>query len=74
MTSLLENLVENAKFMPQEGDDGTAPSPCQLQCTLQQQTLVSCVGSIREGGDNTCLAPAVSAWTKCCTEANIAED
>lgn len=72
MTSLMENLVENAKLMPKEGDDGS-PTPCQLQCQHQQQLLVACVGVVRESGDKTCLSPAVHAWTKCCTEANMAD-
>lgn len=68
---LMEQFVENAKYMPQEGEKEV--SACQLECTVQQKSVVACVDSIRENGEsNACLLPAVEAWTKCCTEANMA--
>jgi len=74
MASLQDQFAENAKYMPQEGDKEV--SACQLECGEQQKAVVTCVDSIRENGgsSNACLAPAVQAWTKCCTEANMAED
>jgi hypothetical protein len=72
MASLMGQFVENAKYMPQEGDKEV--SACQLECKEQQTAVVACVDSIREEGKTSaCLAPAVQAWTKCCTEANVAE-
>jgi hypothetical protein len=72
MASLMGQFVENSKYMPQEGDKEV--SACQLECKDQQKSVVACVDSIREEGKTSaCLAPAVQAWTKCCTKANMAE-
>jgi len=81
---LIETLVENAKYMPQEDDASGSgqPSKCEVECQPQQAALVACMNSIRDdrennrsdtddnGNANACLAPSVAAWTECCTLAN----
>lgn len=78
---MIETLVENAKYMPQDGDDGAnnGPSVCEVECKSQQASLVSCMNAIRDAeendtsgtkGSNVCLAPSVAAWTECCALAN----
>lgn len=77
----METLVENAKYV--ETDQSS--SKCALECKPQQSELVSCMASIQNAreqatdGDlsekemkemNSCLAPAVAAWTACCSKAN----
>mmetsp|Transcript_6003 Transcript_6003/g.8908 ORF Transcript_6003/g.8908 Transcript_6003/m.8908 type:complete len:86 (-) Transcript_6003:231-488(-) len=79
MSSIIETLVENAKYMPQ-GDENE-PSACEVKCQTQQSALVDCMNSIRdkqESGSaednkhpNACLAPSVASWTACCSAANL---
>ena len=78
--SLMDTLVSNAKYMPQNIEsDRSKPSACELNCKTEQLAIKDCVTSIqglREGKPQSpkdaqsCLAPAVSAWTKCCQDAN----
>ena len=84
-SSLIGTLIENAKYMPDDADDTKTkePSACELQCQVQQTSLVSCMQSIRQqnevsssngsSSDNTskqCLAPSIADWTDCCSKAN----
>jgi hypothetical protein len=84
-SSLISTLVENAKYMPDDADDTKTkePSACELQCQVQQASLVACMQSIRQqnetsssigsSSDNTnnqCLAPSIADWTDCCSKAN----
>lgn len=74
----METLVENAKYV----ETHQSSSKCELECKPQQSELVSCMASIQNAreqaadGDlnekemNSCLAPAVAAWTACCSKAN----
>lgn len=77
----METLVENAKYV----ETNQSSSKCELECKPQQSELVSCMASIQNAreqaadGDlsekeikemNSCLAPAVAAWTACCSKAN----
>eukprot|EP00978_Attheya_sp_CCMP212_P008170 scaffold19088_cov53-Attheya_sp.AAC.4 len=64
-----DTLVANDKYMniPEE------PSPCELECKVQQEAVVACVNGIREqveGHDRTCLSQTTAAWTSCCANAN----
>jgi len=79
-SSVIETLVENAKYMPQEEGDGNGQaSACETQCQPQQAALVACMNSIRDSKEsgssvdenetNACLAPSIAAWTGCCSEA-----
>lgn len=54
--------------------DHDKPSPCQLACHAEQKSLVLCMNSIKENGDNSCLKSAVNEWTKCCAEANTLDE
>ena len=75
-SSLMDSLVQNTKYITRNGDN-EQQSACELKCRSEQQALVSCVDFIRSeknhgysSSPQSCLAPAVSAWTKCCSEAN----
>jgi hypothetical protein len=82
--SLIDTLVENAKYMPspEDANAGKEPSACELKCQAQQAALVSCMETIRQQNEesdsssaksndaNKCLAPSVAAWTDCCSKAN----
>lgn len=83
-SSVIQTLVENAKYMPQnndnDNDSSESGSACESKCQTQQAGIVSCMSSIRDarekGNDsndtNACLAPSVAAWTECCARANDA--
>lgn len=83
--SLIETLLDNANYMPSHDNDAKnkEPSACEIKCQVQQAALVKCMASIQlqnehtddaskedQRVDNSCLAPAVAAWTDCCTKAN----
>lgn len=79
--SIMETLIDNAKYMPQNVEsDSSKPSACELKCEAEQLAIKDCVTSLQElteegkphssKGAKSCLTSAVSAWTKCCQEAN----
>ena len=83
---MIETLVENAKYMPQNGQDASSgPSLCEVECKSQQANLLSCMNIIRDAREsnpsseavaknaNACLAPSVASWTECCAKANAAD-
>lgn len=67
-----ESLIENANIIG-ESFTNERPSACQLECKLQQSSLVTCVETVRESGDTSCMKLAIQAWTKCCTDANLSQ-
>ena len=82
MSPLIDTLVENSKYMPQNDDTSSKPTKCETECELQQAALVKCMNFIRDtketdaaassnsSADNSCLGPSISAWTECCTKAS----
>ena len=86
--SFMDQLIANAKMMPDSSESSSSPpspSPCEVKCVTEQDSLSVCIESIRSAreaeakDDSTtstssnaqrCLAPAVTAWTKCCSDAN----
>ena len=76
----MDALITNGKLIQQDFEsDRLEPSPCEVLCEAQQNSIKNCMSSLQEMTEkdqpkspkaNLCLGPTIAAWTKCCQDAN----